>query len=147
MGEGPHASVQAFLIGLFRMQGLAWDVRVFPEQRVQTSAEHYRIADVCVTRRSAPFERIVRFAPLLCVEILSRDDRMGEMQERVADYLGMGVNAVWLIDPQRRRGFVADGAGTREMSELTLTGTKIRVELKEVFAELDELEALNGGES
>jgi hypothetical protein len=35
---------------------------------VQVSVAHYRIADACVTRRSAPFEAIVRTAPLLCIE-------------------------------------------------------------------------------
>ncbi len=146
MGEGPHASVQGFLIGLFRAHGLAWGTRVFPEQRVQTSERHYRIADVCVTRRSAPFERIVRVPPLLCVEVFSKDDRMKQMRERVADYLGMGVETVWLVDPQRRQGFVADAAGVREVSELVVAGTEIRVGLEEVFEELDELEGLTASE-
>lgn len=141
MGEGQHASVQGFLIGLFRLHRDEWDVRVLPEQRVQTSARHYRIPDVCVTRRSAPFEAIVHTPPLLCIEILSREDRMSEMQERVDDYLGMGVEVVWLVDPRRRKAFIADASGLRESSQvLTVPGTAVAVQVSEAFAELDELE-------
>src|SRR5437867_4374851 len=68
MGEQPHASVQSFFTTLFATRGKEWGVRVFPEQRVQTSAEHYRIADVCVVRRELGLEPIVRTPPLLCIE-------------------------------------------------------------------------------
>lgn len=146
MGEGPHASVQGFFVGLFRLRGTEWGIRVFPEQRVQTSAMHYRIADVCVTRRSAPFEAIVRTPPLLCIEILSRDDRMSEMQERVDDYFGMGVGVVWVVDPRRRKAFVAEASGMRQVSELVVPGTEISVAVSEVFAELDELEGIQRAE-
>ena len=85
MGEQPHAAVQGFLGYVFRMNAERWELRVFPEQRVQVSATRYRIADVCVVRRGVGFEPIVRTPPLLCVEVLSRDDRMSEIQERVAE--------------------------------------------------------------
>ena len=60
VGEQPHASVQGFLTYIFRLNAAKWNIRVLPEQRVQTSAKHYRIADVCVILRSTPFEPIVR---------------------------------------------------------------------------------------
>ncbi|NYF90326.1 Uma2 family endonuclease [Tunturiibacter empetritectus] len=145
MGEGQHAVLQKFFTLLFGTREQQWSVRVLPEQRVQTSTEHYRIPDICVTRRSAPFEAIVHTAPLLCIEILSREDRMSEMQERVEDYLGMGVEIVWLVDPRRRKAFVNDALGLREaVEELTVPGTAIRVAVTEVFAELDELEGKAG---
>src|ERR1035441_1029692 len=65
MGEMPHASVQAFFAQLFRNNAVKWSIRVLPEQRVQTSAKHYRIADICVVRRETPMEPIVRTPPLL----------------------------------------------------------------------------------
>ena len=142
MGEQPHASVQAFFTQLFRNNGAAWTIRVFTEQRVQTSAQHYRIADVCVVRRDLPMEPIVRTPPLLCIEILSRDDRMSEIQERVEDYLAMGVRAVWVVDPRRRRAYEATSSGALQPvpAELVLAGTETRVPVAEIFAELDEME-------
>ena len=50
IGEGPHAVVQAFLIGLFRQYRLEWKIRVLPEQRVQTSENHYRGCMYCSSK-------------------------------------------------------------------------------------------------
>ena len=142
MGETPHASIQGFFVQFFRNNAKQLQIRVFPEQRVQTSAQHYRIADVCVVRRETPFEAIVRTAPLLCIEILSRDDRMSEIQERVEDYLTMGVPVVWVVDPRRRRAYIATASGALEpaLDALTVPDTAIRIPVAEVYAELDELE-------
>ena len=141
MGEQPHASVQGFFTRLLGNHGVAWGIRVFPEQRVQTSAEHYRIADVCVVRRSTRMEPIVRTPPLLCIEILSRDDRMSEMQERVDDYQAMGVENVWVVDPRRRRAYALDREGGLKPAPeaLTIEGTAIEISIAEVFAELEEM--------
>ena len=142
MGEQPHASVQGFFTRLFGNHGVAWGIRVFPEQRVQTSAEHYRIANVCVVRRSTRMEPIVRTPPLLCIEILSRDDRMSEMQERVDDYQAMGVENVWVVDPRRRRAYALDREGGLKPAPeaLKIEGTAIKIVITEVFAELEEME-------
>lgn len=142
IGEGPHANIQVFFAFLFKTNAKQWKTRVYTEQRVQTSAEHYRIADVCIVRDTAPFERIVHVPPLLCIEILSWDDRMSEIQERVDDYFQMGVTAVWVVDPRRRKAFAAspDGSLQVEAQTLSITGTGVRVAVHEIFAELDELE-------
>jgi Uma2 family endonuclease len=140
-GEGQHAVLQKFFTVFLGLREREWNIRVLPEQRVQTSPTHYRIPDICLVRRDSEFESIVHTPPVLCIEILSRDDRMSEMQERVDDYLGMGVAMVWLVDPRRRKAFMTEPHGLREAAgELTVPGTPIRVPVTEVFAELDELE-------
>jgi Uma2 family endonuclease len=53
-----------------------------------------------------------RFAPDLAVEVLSPDDRPGEILEKVADYLNAGTQLVWIIDPDRRQAHVYRGDGT-----------------------------------
>lgn len=55
-----------------------------------------------------------RFAPDLAVEVLSPDDRPGEVLAKVADWLTAGTRLVWIIDPDRRTGRVhrADGSIT-----------------------------------
>ena len=69
-------------------------------------------------------------------------DRMSDIQERVEDYLSMGVQVVWVVDPQRRRAYetLPNGAMQPVPSELTLAGTEIRIPVADIFAELDELE-------
>ena len=56
--------------------------------------------------------------PFVCIEILSKDDRMSEMKERIDDYLAMGVNYVWVIDPSSRQTYVAtQPTGLHEFKE------------------------------
>ena len=138
-GEKPHLKVQGFLCFVFHGNQDRWGVEAFPEQRVQTSIDHYRIADLCVTVLAESDDPIVRTPPLLCVEILSRDDRMTEMQERVDDYLEMGVGTVWLIDPRRRKAFSTDSGGAmRSVADtLKVPGAAIEISVAAIFAELD----------
>lgn len=55
-----------------------------------------------------------KFAPDLAVEVLSPDDRPGEVLAKVADWLTAGTRLVWIIDPDCRTGRVhrADGSIT-----------------------------------
>ena len=45
-------------------------------------------------------------APELVVEVLSPDDRMSEVREKLRDYFSADVVAVWLVDPALRRVLV-----------------------------------------
>lgn len=53
-------------------------------------------------------------APDLVAEVLSPDDRAGEVLNKVGDWLDAGVQIVWVIDPDRReaRVYRADGSLT-----------------------------------
>jgi Uma2 family endonuclease len=51
-------------------------------------------------------------APDLVAEILSPDDRPGEVLSKVGDWLEAGVRLVWVIDPDRRVAFVYRGDGS-----------------------------------
>lgn len=140
MGEQPHARLQMILGSIFNNRRHDWSVRVLSEQRVQTSATHYRIPDLCVLHSSDPKDPIVRFAPLLCIEILSKDDSFGDLQERVEDYAGLGVQHIWAIDPWKRRGWLASTIGFNQPADgiLRIPNTPIEVSLAALFAELDE---------
>jgi Uma2 family endonuclease len=45
-------------------------------------------------------------APDLLAEVLSPDDRPGEVLEKVANWLAAGTRIVWVIDPERREARV-----------------------------------------
>ena len=137
MGEGSHAAVQSFFIKYFGRREEEWGIRVLPELRTQVSASRFRVPDVLLMRSSDPFEEIVRTPPLLCIEVLSPEDRMGDMQEKIEDYLAMGVAAIWVVNPLKRRAFVVTERGLVPVEELTVPGTPIRVAVPEVFRELD----------
>lgn len=144
LGDRLHSMVQAFFTGVFHINGPAWGVRALPEMRVQVRPQRYRIPDVCVIDRQTPFERILTHPPLLCIEVLSPGDSLGELQERVDDYVAMSVPHIWAVDPTRRRAYIAAAAGFVQPQgrELNIEGTPIRISLDELFAELDEAEQI-----
>jgi hypothetical protein len=67
---------------------------------------------------------------------------MTDIQERVDDYFSMGVQAVWVVDPRRRRAYAAGSGGFLYpvRDSLVVDGTPLNVPVMEIFAELDELE-------
>lgn len=139
LGEFDHSFLQGLLFRLFYDHREIWDVRVSPEQRIRLTSLRYRVPDVCVTRRSAPKEQIITSAPLLCIEILSPEDTLSRLRQRIDDYLNFGTGHVWVVDPELRKAYVCSKTGMQEPEGgvLTIPGTEIRVDLNELFAELD----------
>jgi Uma2 family endonuclease len=137
LGELDHSDLQRQLILLLAN---AKEIRVNPELRVQVSANRFRVPDLCVMLADAPREQVVRSAPLLCIEILSPEDTLSRMVERVHDFLNMGVRQVWIFDPRLRSAMVCEGAAMVEHTagQLMLPGTQVTVDLAEVFRVLDE---------
>jgi Uma2 family endonuclease len=48
-------------------------------------------------------------APELAVEVLSPDDRMTDVREKVREYLAAGVKLVWVVDPDTKSLMVYTG--------------------------------------
>ena len=49
----------------------------------------YRVPDICIVSRDQPVEPVFTSPPLVCIEILSKDDSLRSMQARVDDYLNL----------------------------------------------------------
>ncbi len=139
LGEKPHGLLQGILYSLFQNNRREWGLLPIPEQRVQTSATHFRVPDLCVIR-PVTGENIVRSAPVLCVEVLSKDDSLESIRDRVDDYLRMGVRTVWVMDPVQHLAYLALAQGFEELrGVITVADTPVRVDLDEVFRDLDDL--------
>ena len=124
-------------IGYFAEHAEEFGVRVYPSLRTRVSDSRIRVPDVLLQRRDDPFEDIVTVPPLLCIEVLSPEDRMIAMLEKIDDYLEMGVPVVWLIDPRRRRMFCGDKEGLHPVAELVVPGSDVRLASAEVFADFN----------
>ena len=120
LGEWDHSSLQTAVAAYFFARKKQWNVSVAVEQRVQVKPRRFRIPDVCVVL-GEPGEQILTHPPFLCIEILSPEDRMSRVEQRIDDYLAMGVPYVWLLDPASRRAYVATKeTGLRESKEAAL---------------------------
>jgi Uma2 family endonuclease len=139
LGEFEHALLQTLLGQTFMNNRDAWDVLALTDVRVQVKATRFRVPDVTVLRSGTPRERILTHPPLLVIEILSPEDRLSRMTERTDDYLDLGIEHIWIVDPARRMVYRVTKAGYEltPSREITVPGTPIRVVLSELFAELD----------
>jgi len=114
LGEKTHSSIQTYLIYYLMARRKELGIRVYAEQRVQVSPTRFRIPDVTVVKTSQVQGEIFTSPPRLCIEILSKDDTMLYMQEKIDDYLSFGVPYIWIINPRLRKGYVATKAGVVE---------------------------------
>lgn len=53
-----------------------------------------------------PAGRVVTEPPFLVIEVLSPDDRMKRMEEKIDDYIRFGIRFIWVIDPKTGKGHV-----------------------------------------
>ena len=135
MGERTHARIQRRLIVYFDLRSKELGIEVVPEQRVQVSPTRFRIPDVTVVKSSQVQGEIFTAPPHLCIEILSKDDTMEYMQEKIDDYLRFGVPYVWIINPRLRKGYIATKAGLVEAESgvLATSDPEIQVPVAELL--------------
>jgi Uma2 family endonuclease len=117
LGEYAHSRLLGLLCGYLFEREREWGIRAVLSQRVKVKAGRFRVADMCVMLADAPIEQIITHPPFLCIEILSKDDTVSSMVDRLDDYLNMGVANVWLIDPRTRRGYRYDAEGMLEAKD------------------------------
>jgi Uma2 family endonuclease len=85
------------------------------------SPTRFRIPAVTIVKNSQFQGEIFRNPPHLCIEILSKDDTMDYMQEKIDDYLRFDVPYIWIINPRLSQGYVATKAGLVEAESGILT--------------------------
>jgi Uma2 family endonuclease len=139
-GEYDHGRVQIALGAMLFAKQREWRIRVATEVRLQVGENRSRVTDICVHAADAPIEQIVRHPPILCIEVLSPDDRIADIRDRISDYAEMGVARTWLIDFLSRSVIVCASKTTVEHSGgvLQVLGTSIRLSVPEIFHVLDE---------
>ena len=136
LGEWNHSRLQTVLLTYLVVREAQWGILAVAEQRVQVAPTRFRIPDVSVLLGTEPDGQIIRRPPFLCVEILSKDDTMTQMQERIHDYLSFGVPYVWVVDPRTKRAYNFTQSGMHEVKDglLSTANPDIQVPLSEIFA-------------
>jgi Uma2 family endonuclease len=135
LGEFDHSRLQCALAAFFYNRRKEWKLIAVPEQRVQVKPTRFRVPDLCVALEPGPFEQIFTRPPFICIEILSKEDSVESMQERIDDYLGFGVPYVWIINPRSRRAFVYTADGSHEAKDgiLRTANPELVIPLAELF--------------
>jgi Uma2 family endonuclease len=92
------------------------------------------VPDVCVFAGTKPAEQVPTRPLFICIEILSRDQSISDMQDRVQDFLEFGVPYVWILDPKPQRAWQYTPGEMRQVAELRSEDPAILVPLEEIFA-------------
>jgi Uma2 family endonuclease len=139
VGQKDHSKLQGEVFAWFRSHRQALGLAAFVEQRIQVAPRRYRVPDVCVVLLPEPPEQIFTHAPYICVEILSPEDTFPKLQERLDDYLLVGVANIWVLDPVSRRGWRVTREGYFEALDRVLRTSDgaVRLPIADLFT-LDE---------
>lgn len=134
LGEIDHGNVQGKIYLALDRRGLFPLIAV----RVQVKPTRFRVPDVLATRGARPTERFLREPPYIAVEVLSSDDRMGDLADKIDDYLDFGIPNIWYIDPRRRRVTVQTRDGGRVCRDVVETSDgQVSIPLSEIFADME----------
>jgi Uma2 family endonuclease len=125
-----HGLLENMLVELLREQG----VQAVSEVTVRLSATKYLIPDVIAVptlQHPYPTEPV-----LLCVEILSAEDRVGAKLAKCEQYHAWGVPFCWVIDPEKQAAWQYHaGSEPEHIARLgTLTADALTVRLEELFS-------------
>src|SRR5579884_131791 len=137
LGELPHSYLQGLFLRLFTARGL----HAFVELRTQVKPRRFRIPDV-LAMREAPKSRFIRTPPFIVVEILSPEDRISALVDKIDDYLDFGVANIRVADPARRTisSWTREGSHVFTGAAETSDGS-ISITLEEIFGGMPEVES------
>jgi Uma2 family endonuclease len=136
LGTRDHGWLQAAVTAYFFNRRRQWNITVITELRIRVKPTRFRIPDVCVILGDTD-EQILTRPPFICIEILSPKDRMKRVQERIDEYLEMGVPYVWVLNPETEQAYTATAAeGLHELKTgvLKTENPTLEVPLSEIFA-------------
>ena len=137
-GTQPHGILQTLLAKWFddRFDAYGWVGST--EQRLKVAEGRYRVPDVCALIDGAG-EDVVTSPPLVCTEVLSPDDTLHTLQDRINDYLSMGVPNIWIFDPVKHATWRVSGQGALQPfleTLLPVEGTDQALDLPALFLAL-----------
>lgn len=138
VGEYDHATWQTILAEFFNARKEQWAVKARTELRIQVAPDRFRVPDVTILSRIAPREQIVTHPPLAVFEILSPEDSMTRMLEKLADYERMGIGAIWVIEPKKQHYFHYRGGQLTPGAVFELPGSDFTVPFAEIAALAEE---------
>ena len=137
LGEPEHAEVQGALVEWFRSYGKEWNIRALPEARIEISPTRFRVADVALYSRDIPVKQVREERPLAIIEVVSPEDCISRYDKRINDYRQVGMQHIWVVDPQTFRGYDCSTGSWIEAQSSAIENSPIRVDLSTIFSELD----------
>jgi len=135
VGKRRHAWAQTQIAIWFGRRTDLPRLEPLTELRMRVGPHRIRIPDVVVCEMPLPEEDVFTSPTYLCIEVMSPDDTVAAMQDRLDDYLAFGVPNVWVIDPWKHRGWhvTAEGWATAAAGIMRTADGRIAMPLADVL--------------
>jgi len=127
-----HGKTQLRSGGFFGARSKTHKLFSTTETRLRLRPGRYLIPDVSVFWPDEPTAAIPEIRPLITIEILSPDDRMSEVREKLQEYVDWGVPHVWLVDPRTRTLYECRD-GLHEVSSFSIPEAGLKVSPADIF--------------
>jgi Uma2 family endonuclease len=127
-----HSTTQAFIIAFFMAIRKTLLVFPCPELRLKLRSGLYLIPDVSVFHPAKPSAPVPDTPPFIAIEILSKEDRLSKVREKLEEYRAWGVAHVWLVDPYSKRLYTCED-GLKEVAALSVPELGIEVHPPDLF--------------
>jgi Uma2 family endonuclease len=123
-----HSRTQLRFGVYFATRESALNISVGPELRVKLRAGRHVIPDVAVFWPAEPPGSVPDRLPLIAIKVVSPDDRLADVLDKLREYADVGVPHIWLVDPRRKLFYRFYGGSLHEVQrysvdELALTTT------------------------
>ena len=103
------------------------------ETRVKLRPGRYVIPDVAIFWPEEPKSRLPDVPPLIAVEILSLDDRLSKVLDKLREYQHWGVRHIWLADPEARLLYTFSAEGLQEVTAYHIPEAGLDVTAEDIF--------------
>ncbi|MGA2711902.1 MAG: Uma2 family endonuclease [Bryobacteraceae bacterium] len=135
VGKRRHGYAQARIAIWFGRRTDLPRLEPLTELRMRIGPNRIRIPDVVLSEVPLPDEEVFTSPPYLCIEVMSPDDTIAAMQDRLDDYLHFGVPNLWVIDPWKHRGWrvTAEGWATAAGGVMRTADGRIAMPLTDVL--------------
>ena len=126
-----HGKTQMLLLLFFG--ALRQSLSIFPcsEVRMKLREGLYLIPDVAVFHGLEP-SQIPDTPPLIVIEILSPDDRLTQVRDKLDAFQKWGVAHVWLVDPHGRHLYSYE-SGLQEVDVLNVPELAVKLGPRDAF--------------
>jgi Uma2 family endonuclease len=131
-----HSRLQAIIGAWFEQHEEAWKILTGTGIRTRVAASRVRLPDAVVVK-AGPQPQTLVDPPLIVIEVLSPDDSYAETERRARDYQSMGIENIWLIDPETRIARVCRAEHWTETTRFTVADSPIYMDVAALFARLD----------
>ena len=103
-----------------------------PNQRIWVSAQRWRIPDISIFADREPEGRY-QSNVYAAIEILSPEDSMSSLLDKLAEFAAAGIQHLWVVDPGHALLLKYVGRGLAEVAAIEFPDRGFRLTAQEIF--------------